>query len=273
MPRRRPSNLLALAVLALLTERPMHPYEMSATLRERSKETSIKLNYGSLYTVVESLARSGLIRARETVREGRRPERTIYEITESGNTELYDWMSELMAVPVKEYTRFEAALALIVVLTPRDAARLLTERRMRLAVSLQQAQATLDLATRTGLPRIFTIEGEYTTAVAEAEARFVDGLLDEIRNRTLSGIHFWDAMHRPEEEQTHDRMAAALAADRIGGPAADHILDVADRNQAAAGFAPSPAGRSGPEPTAPTEPTEPTAPPEATELAEPEGEP
>ena len=50
------SNPLALALLVLLYERPMHPYEMAATLRERRKESSIKLNYGSLYTVVDNLA-------------------------------------------------------------------------------------------------------------------------------------------------------------------------------------------------------------------------
>src|SRR5438067_9744544 len=109
MAKRRISNPLALAVLALLAERPMHPYEMSSTLRERAKEESIKLNYGSLYSVVESLQRHKLIDVHEVVREGRRPERTVYAITEAGRTELVDWLSELLALPVKEYTQFEAA--------------------------------------------------------------------------------------------------------------------------------------------------------------------
>ena len=60
MPRRKVSNPLALAVLACLAERPMHPYEMSTTMRERGKHESIKLNYGSLYSVVESLQKHGL---------------------------------------------------------------------------------------------------------------------------------------------------------------------------------------------------------------------
>ena len=84
MSRRRVSNPLALAVLGCLSERPMHPYEISTTLRTRGKEQSIKLNYGSLYAVVESLQKHGLIRAQETTREGRRPERTVYAITEAG---------------------------------------------------------------------------------------------------------------------------------------------------------------------------------------------
>ena len=76
MPRRKVSNPLALAVLSCLAERPMHPYEMSTTMRERGKHESIKLNYGSLYSVVDSLHKHGLITTRETTRAGRRPERT-----------------------------------------------------------------------------------------------------------------------------------------------------------------------------------------------------
>src|SRR6266566_4466814 len=96
--RRSISNPLALAVLACLHERPMHPYEMAATMRERGKEQSIKLNYGSLYTVVDSLAKHGLIAAMAARREGRRPERTVYQLTEAGRARLeteLSWVREL----------------------------------------------------------------------------------------------------------------------------------------------------------------------------------
>ncbi|HEV8064303.1 MAG TPA: PadR family transcriptional regulator, partial [Acidimicrobiales bacterium] len=75
MPASTRSNPLALAVLVSLYERPMHPYEVAQTLRDRAKHESVRLNYGSLYSVVDGLEKRGLIRVRETVREGRRPER------------------------------------------------------------------------------------------------------------------------------------------------------------------------------------------------------
>src|SRR6202043_3830917 len=75
------SNPLALAILVLLYERPMHPYEMATTMRERRKESSIKLNYGSLYTVIEQLLRQHFIAVREILRAGKRPEKTVYELT------------------------------------------------------------------------------------------------------------------------------------------------------------------------------------------------
>ncbi len=62
-PRTR-SNPLALAILSCLHERPMHPYEVAQTLKARAKDESIRLNFGSLYSVVESLAARGMIEPR-----------------------------------------------------------------------------------------------------------------------------------------------------------------------------------------------------------------
>jgi DNA-binding PadR family transcriptional regulator len=87
MSKRPVANPLALAVLSCLWERPMYPYEMTTSLRERGKEDSIRLNFGSLYAVIKSLEKHGLIEATHTEREGNRPERIVYDITEAGRTE------------------------------------------------------------------------------------------------------------------------------------------------------------------------------------------
>jgi DNA-binding PadR family transcriptional regulator len=134
MSRRNP---LALAVLSCLIERPMHPYEISTTLRSRGKELSIKLNYGSLYAVVESLRKRGLVSAVETSREGRRPERTVYEITDAGRVEHEDWLAQLLSTPEREFTSLEAGLSLMPGLPPSEVARLLGERAERLRMELR----------------------------------------------------------------------------------------------------------------------------------------
>ena len=140
MPRRKVSNPLALAVLACLAERPMHPYEMSTTMRERGKHESIKLNYGSLYSVVEALQKHALIAPRETVKDGRRPERTVYEITSPGRLEFVDWLAELIGTPAKEYQSFEAGLSLLGGLDPDTAFRLLEQRGPVLRCQLHGGQ-------------------------------------------------------------------------------------------------------------------------------------
>ena len=126
--RRKVSNLLALSLLTLLMERPMYPYEMATNLRQRGKDQSTKINWGSLYTVVQNLEKHGFIEAREVAREGRQPERTTYEITDAGRAELKDWLRELLSEPEREYTRFEAALADCAVLPPSELAGLLQQR-------------------------------------------------------------------------------------------------------------------------------------------------
>ncbi|HET9142898.1 PadR family transcriptional regulator [Actinophytocola sp.] len=190
MAKRKVSNPLALAVLGLLIEKPMHPYEMSSTMRERVKEASIKLNYGSLYSVVDALQRHGLIEVRETVREGRRPERTVYAITDPGRTEFVDWLSELVSVPVKEYTQFEAALSLLPGLPPDEVLRLLTTRRSRLESELIGTQAILDRMTDQGM-YLLAIELDYVQELRKAELGFVERVIKWIQNGTLGGITFW----------------------------------------------------------------------------------
>jgi DNA-binding PadR family transcriptional regulator len=198
--KRRVPNLLALAVLACVAERPMHPYEMSTTLRTRGKEQSIKLNFGSLYSVVESLARHGLVEAQGTVREGRRPERTVYAITAAGRAELEDWLADLVSTPRKEYTSLEAALSLIAGLAPDEAARLLRSRATLLRMSLGSVDAGLELTGRMGLPELFVVEEQYRRALMEAELAFVTSLADRIERDELGGSRWWRRVHELQEQ-------------------------------------------------------------------------
>jgi DNA-binding PadR family transcriptional regulator len=211
MVKRKLSNPLALAVLSLLIERPMHPYEMSSTMRERVKEASIKLNYGSLYSVVDSLVKHGLIEVHETVREGRRPERTVYGITEAGRTELVDWLSELLSVPVKEYTQFEAALSLMPCLPPDEVSRLLRTRRTRLDAEVVGARAVIEDMAKQGMPYLWAIEGDYLLRLREAELRFVDELIEKIDTGTLDSLDVWRKAHEGGELPTEQDWKRAVS--------------------------------------------------------------
>ncbi|HZE48099.1 MAG TPA: PadR family transcriptional regulator [Jatrophihabitantaceae bacterium] len=200
MTRRRVANPLALAVLSCLLERPMHPYEISTTLRERGKEQSIKLNYGSLYSVVESLQRFGLIQARETSREGRRPERTVYAITEEGEHEFTDWLTELLSTPVKEFTSLEAGLSLMPGLPPDDVAGLLESRAEKLRTEVNSLESMHEGARAQGLPELFLIESIYRVRMLSAELEFVTSLAHDIRSDTMPGTKAWRRIHELRAE-------------------------------------------------------------------------
>src|SRR6202453_2528183 len=97
--RRKVGNLLALSLRTLLAQQPMYPYEMAQMLRDRGKDKNFPINWGSLYTVVANLAKYGFIEETGTVREGRQPERTTYQITDQSLAALRDWMTAVLSVP------------------------------------------------------------------------------------------------------------------------------------------------------------------------------
>jgi DNA-binding PadR family transcriptional regulator len=194
--KRKVSNPLALAVMALLYERPMHAYEMVTLMRERGKHESVRLRYSSLYSVVSALEREGLIVPRETVRKGRRPERTVYEITGAGRDEFLTWLRELLREPVKEFTQFAAGLSFLAALPPEEAVALLKERVRRLDVETGEMRSRLDAAMeQLNLPRLFLVEAEHELMLREAELGWVRGLVEEIETGALGSISEWRSLH------------------------------------------------------------------------------
>ena len=207
--RRKVGNLLALSLLTLLTERPMYPYEMATQLRERGKDNAIKVNWGSFYTVVQNLEKYGFIEAVEVAREGRQPERTTYQITDAGRAELMDWMRELLSVPEREHTRFEAALGESAVLPPDELIDLLQQRLAALEETNDHIQAELaQLVTQ--LPRLFLIESEYYLALRRAEEEWVRGLLKEFTGGTFPGLEAWRRFHATGEVPQEIQALTAL---------------------------------------------------------------
>ncbi|WP_280267187.1 PadR family transcriptional regulator [Nocardia wallacei] len=186
-------NSLALAVLAYLVERPMHPYELGKLLQERNAGRSIDYKHSSLYMVVDQLLRAGYIEALASERAGQRPERTVYRNTDSGAERLRERMRELVSVPAKEYRQFEAALSLIVTLPPADVADLLDQRHRALAEQAEQQRAVVRAAA--DVDAVFLIEYHYRLELLEAEQRFVDRFRTLIRDDPEALGRFWEQLH------------------------------------------------------------------------------
>jgi DNA-binding PadR family transcriptional regulator len=203
--RRGLTNPLALAVLALLFERPMHPYEVASLMRSRAIHEAIKLNYGSLHTVVDSLRRQGLIEAQSTEREGRHPERTVYRLTDAGRAEFDGWLRDLLRTPAKEYTQFAAGLAFATALSAADLGALLGERARRVEAEIAESRATVDALTVRGLPRLFVLESEHGLVLRAAELAWVRELIRALHDGTLA----WPGA---------ERIAAFQRAFPEGGP-------------------------------------------------------
>ncbi len=194
MKQRKVSNLMALSVLATLLEGPMHRYELAAKLRERGKEGQMDIKWGSLYTVVQNLEKHGFLEAVGTEREGSRPERTIYRITDAGHAEAHDWIRELIATVEPEPNRFVAGLSVAGMLTPDELIDLLGQRVERLAELLATSETQLAEALRF-LPRLFLVEEEFRIAMLRAETDWVRSLRDELASGAHPSTDWWRRMH------------------------------------------------------------------------------
>jgi DNA-binding PadR family transcriptional regulator len=191
--KRKVANLMALAVLATVVQRPMHRYEMASLMRTRGKDRDMNIKWGSLYTVVANLEKNGFLEAIDVTRQGARPERTVYQITDAGRDELVAWTRELIAEPEPEHTRFVAGLSVMAVLPPRDVVELLRRRLQRLTESIDALRAAVQQAA--DVPRLFLIEDEYRIAMTHAEADWTRSLVDELTDGTFPHLDAWQRFH------------------------------------------------------------------------------
>ncbi len=183
--QRRPLTALALAVLALLTERPMHPYEMVQLMRSRRDDRLLKVRLGSVYHTVDRLCGDALVAVVGTDREGNRPERTTYSITAEGRSRLAAQLIELLAVPVAEYPIFPLALAEANSLPVQDVSTQLQRRIAAQKAHHKLLRDGLDSARARDVARRHVIEAEYELTMLQAEIDWLESLVTELDDGTL----------------------------------------------------------------------------------------
>src|SRR5262245_15112041 len=133
MPRHFKRSTLALAILTLLHEEPMHPYRMQRLIKERAKDQVINVKQrASLYQTINQLLRAGLITFWENTREEGFPERTVYKLTDKGRDTAVNWLREMLSTPSQEFPEFPAAVSLLPLLTPEDALQQMERREAKL---------------------------------------------------------------------------------------------------------------------------------------------
>ncbi|MEV4477129.1 PadR family transcriptional regulator [Nonomuraea sp. NPDC049504] len=181
---RRP-DLVGLTVLAMLSLRPAHPYELHRFIVDTHKDYVTGLPR-SLYHAVEKLAGQELIVPVETSRQGRRPERTVYEITGEGRRELATRLRALLESPGAERRTFTAAVSLMGVLPVPDALQSLRTRAASLEGALAGLNAHLDALRTSGLPEVLTVELDYERTLGEAELAWVRRLVARLESGELT---------------------------------------------------------------------------------------
>lgn len=202
-----PRQHWALAVLCLLREGPMHPYEMRRLMKQRHKDERLVLKPGSLYNAVAGLLQAGLIEEVGTSRQGGRPHRTVYRITAAGKARVAEWIARMLGEVRRDVSSFAVALDHLVHLTPAEAAPALEHRREALAAAIAGMENLLTtLAPRIG--RINLIEMEHDLVLCRAQHEWLGRIVAEMRAGSLK----WDlreilAAARPGRSRSRSRPA------------------------------------------------------------------
>ena len=139
--------------------------------------------------------RASLIVEQETTRDGQRPERTVYALTDAGRHELRDWLRELVEEPEHEYPHFVAALSLIGALPPGEVVELLVGRLSRLARQRVEIRDLVDGTVATGVHPLFLVEEEYRLALLDAESSFVERFIEQITQPETGWGRMWAEFH------------------------------------------------------------------------------
>jgi len=172
---------LALAVLSLLHAAPLHPYAMQRLLKLWGKDHVINVGQrANLYKTIRRLDEAGLIAVRQTERDQQYPERTVYELTDTGRRAARDWLTDMLARPRNEFPQFPAALSFIMLLTPEEALAVMEQRAAALRDQLATVEADLR-AYADALPRVVLMDDDYQRVMISAELSWVEGVAADLR--------------------------------------------------------------------------------------------
>jgi DNA-binding PadR family transcriptional regulator len=193
MPPRKLRSPLSLVVLGLLAEEPLHPYAMRQRISERAHDRLPGVRPASLYDVVQRLDDAGLVSPHEPSREGHRPERVEYSITQAGRAALASWVTESLA-DLNRADEFPAALSFMYTLGRDRVAGILRARASALAASADADETALADAEAGGTPPVFLSEHRYQLALRRAEHTWLINFTEALCTGTLS----WPAPPRED---------------------------------------------------------------------------
>lgn len=169
----------------------MHPYRMQRLIKERGKDEVINVaQRAALYQALPRLERDGLIAARLKESQDRRPERTIYAITEKGRSTVLAWMRHMLSTPKREFPEFPAAISFLPLLSPQDALQQCELRASAIEASLARIDAQL-ATVAVAVPRLFLLEAELLRAAQVAELAWVKALVEDLHTGRLDWNEAW----------------------------------------------------------------------------------
>lgn len=212
--------MIRVAALGFLAERPMHAYEMYQLALKRGEDRVVNVSPGSLYRAVYALEDRGYAAEFETFREGPRPERTTFEITQAGREAYERELQHMVELPAEEYPEYILAISGMHALAADVVHEAVARRNRHLTAEIEAIDEATREADERGVPEMYVLHRQFRRHMICAEMDWNGQLLARLDARDIP----WHDDRSPEERARN-------------GPASPHVGTKSGRRRVAAGDA------------------------------------
>lgn len=169
-----------MVILGLLREKPLYGYEIKQVIEEHMSDwTSIA--FGSIYFALDKLAGEGFVEKASVEKEGRRPSRSVYQISQNGREEFLRLLREGWQQVEQQYFSLDICLFFMQALQPEEIKAYLRARQSALQGVLQHIQSHRD--EQMNQPDILPVAQaifDHSIAHTRAELEWLTDLLKKI---------------------------------------------------------------------------------------------
>ena len=171
-----------LVILGLLRERPLYGYEIKQIIEEHMSDwTSIA--FGSIYFALEKLADEKFVSKVEIEQAGKRPSRSVYEITHTGRDEFSRLLREAWQQIERQYFSIDVCLFFLESLPLEEVKRYLKIRQTGLQATLEHVRTHRnEQLSLPEVPRLAAAIFDHTLAHTQAELDWVSNLLNGLES-------------------------------------------------------------------------------------------
>ena len=171
-----------LVILGLLRERPLYGYEIKQIIEEHMSDwTSIA--FGSIYFALEKLADEKFVSKVQIEQAGRRPSRSVFEITQTGREEFSRLLREAWQQVERQYFSIDVCLFYLNSLPLKEVKNYLKMRQAGLQATLEHIythrEEQLSLPE---VPRLAAAIFDHTLAHTQAELDWISNLLNKLES-------------------------------------------------------------------------------------------
>jgi DNA-binding PadR family transcriptional regulator len=169
-----------LVILGLLRERPLYGYEIKQIIEEHMSDwTSIA--FGSIYFALDKLAQEQFVEKVGVEQEGKRPSRSVYQITQAGRDEFVRLLREGWQKFELQYFGMDIYLFFMGVLPLEEVKGYLQQRLAILESVVDHLQShRAEVLANPEVPRLAGAIFDHSLVHTQAELNWIADLLDKL---------------------------------------------------------------------------------------------